>query len=129
MRALALAAILLAAAPGAATAGNGLPAGTYAASLSGKSPAFLNGAWRLTFAPGGRYTTEHPPGQVAARGRLVLSGGTVTFGKETGPVACTTAGRYRWTYAAGRLRFAAISDPCGGREIVLTARPFRLVGG
>jgi hypothetical protein len=125
VRALALAAALLAATASSAAAGNGLPAGTFAATLSGKSPAFLNGAWRLTFSPGGRYTTEHPPDEVVARGRAMVSGGTVTFGKESGSVACSTAGRYRWTYAGGRLRFVAISDACGGREIVLTAKPFR----
>jgi hypothetical protein len=112
-----------------ATAGNGFPAATFTATVSGKSPRFLNGAWRLTFAPGGRYTTEHPPDEVVARGRLAVSAGTVTFGKETGSVACSTAGRYRWSYAGGLLRFTAVSDACGGREIVLTAKPFRLVAG
>ena len=110
---------------GTATAGGGFPAATFTATLSGKSPRFLNGPWRLTFAPGGRYTTEHPAGEVVARGRVTVSGGTVTFGKETGPVACSTAGRYRWTYAGGRLRLVAISDACGGREIVLAAKPWK----
>jgi hypothetical protein len=114
---------------GAASAGGGFPAATFTATVSGKSPRFLNGGWRLTFAPGGRYTTEHPPNDVVARGRVAVSGGTVTFGRETGSVACSTAGRYRWTYAGGVLRFTAVSDACGGREIVLTARPFRLVAG
>jgi hypothetical protein len=118
---VAIAALVLAA---TATAGGGFPAGTFTASLSGKSPRFLNGAWRLTFAPGGRYATEHPPGEVVARGRIAVSGKTVTFGKETGSVACSAAGRYRWTYAGGLLRLVAISDTCGGREIVLTAKPW-----
>jgi hypothetical protein len=129
VRALALAAVLLATTAGAAPAASGFPAGTFTASLSGKSPRFLNGAWRLTFSPGGRYATEHPPGDLVARGRLVVSGGTVTFGKETGSVACSTSGRYRWSYAGGLLRFTAVSDACGGREIVLTAKPFRLAAG
>jgi hypothetical protein len=123
---LAVAALALA---GPASAGNGFPAATFTAAVSGKSPRFLNGPWRLTFAPGGRYTTEHPLNDVVARGRIAVSGGTVTFGRETGSVACATAGRYRWSYADGLLRFTALSDPCGGREIVLTAKPFRLVAG
>src|SRR5262249_24394704 len=70
-----------------AAAGGGFPAATFTATVSGKSPRFLNGPWRLTFAPGGRYTTEHPPDEVVARGRIAVSGGTVTFGRETGSVA------------------------------------------
>ena len=124
--AVALAALALAAPAGAA---GGFPAATFTATVSGKSPRFLNGPWRLTFAPGGRYTTEHPLNEVVARGRIAVSGGTVTFGTETGSVACSTAGRYRWSYGAGLLRFTAVSDACGGREIVLTAKPFRLVAG
>jgi hypothetical protein len=124
--AVAFAALALAA---TASAGGGFPAATFTATVAGKSPRFLNGPWRLTFASGGRYTTEHPPNDVVARGRIAVSGGTVTFGKETGSVACSSPGRYRWTYSGGLLRLSAVSDACGGREIVLTARPFRLVTG
>jgi hypothetical protein len=116
VRALALAAAL--------AVGGGFPAGTFVATVAGKSPRFLNGPWRLTFAAGGRYTSEHPPNEVVARGRLATSGGTVTFGKETGSVACSTAGRYRWRFDGRRLRFTAIADACGGRAIVLTGQPF-----
>jgi len=125
----ALAAVVLAFAAQGAAAGGGFPQATFVATVSGKSPLFLNGPWRLSFLPGGRYTTEHPPNEIVARGRVVVSGATATFGKETGSVACSTVGRYHWTYKSGRLRFAAISDACGGREIVLTAKPFKLVAG
>ena len=102
MRLATLAAVLLAAAGAAtATAGGGFPSGSFTASLSGKSPAFLNGVWKLTFLPGGKYTTSHPANAVVARGKVAVSGGTVTFGKETGPLACTTSGKYRWTYKGG----------------------------
>ena len=114
---------------GAAADGSGFPSHTFTATVAGKSPRFLNGAWRLTFSPGGRYTTEHPLNEVVARGRIAVSGGTVAFGKEAGLLACSTPGRYRWTYAAGLLRFTAVSDACGGRQTVLTAKPFRLVAG
>jgi len=129
MRVVALATVVLAFAVSPAAAGGGFPQATFVATLSGKSPAFLNGAWRLMFLPGGRYTTEHPLNQFVARGRIAVSGATVTFGKETGSVACSTVGRYRWTYRGSLLRFAAIADACGGREIVLTAKPFKLVAG
>jgi hypothetical protein len=122
------AALALAAAPGTA-AGGGFPHATFAATVSGASPRFLDGPWRISFLAGGRYTTEHPLNEPVARGRIAVSGGTVTFGRETGPVACSTAGRYRWRYDGTRLRFAAIADACGGRETVLTSRPFRLVAG
>jgi hypothetical protein len=126
MRLVAIAAAsLVLVAPAAAA----FPHATFTATLAGKSPRFLNGSWRLTFLEGGRYTTEHPLNDVAARGRIAVSGTTVTFGRETGPLACTTAGRYRWSYSDGHLRFTAIADKCGGREIVLTAKPFRLVAG
>jgi hypothetical protein len=121
--------VLAATAAAAATAGSGFPPHTFTATVSGKSPRFLNGAWRLTFSAGGRYTTEHPLNQVVARGRIAVAGGTVVFGKETGALACSTPGRYRWAYAGDVLRFTAVSDACGGRQIVLTAKPFRLVAG
>jgi len=114
---------------GTAAAGAGFPQATFVATLSGKSPRFLNGPWRLSFFPGGRYTTEHLLNEFVARGRIAVSGRTVAFGRETGSVACRTVGRYHWAYWSGLLRFSAISDACGGREIVLTAKPFRLVAG
>ena len=129
MRAAALAAGVLALAVGPAAAGERFPQATFVATLSGKSPRFLNGPWRLSFFQGGRYTTEHPLNEFVARGRIVVSGRTVAFGRETGSVACKTVGRYHWAYRSGLLRFSAISDACGGREIVLTAKPFRLVAG
>jgi hypothetical protein len=127
---LALAAALLAAAAGsaAAAAGGGFPHGSFTASLAGKSPAFLNGGWKLTFQPSGAYATAHPPNEVVARGKVAVSGGTVTFGKETGPLACTVPGRYRWSVSGGSLRFTKIADACGGRAIVLTAKPFAPAG-
>ena len=114
---------------GTAAAGAGFPQATFLATLSGKSPRFLNGPWRLSFFQGGRYTTEHPLNEFVARGRIVVSGRTVAFGRETGSVACKTVGHYHWAYKGGLLRFSAISDACGGREIVLTAKPFKLVAG
>jgi hypothetical protein len=131
MRPIALAATIVAVGVGAAPApaAAAFPHATFTVTLAGKSPRFLNGAWRITFLESGRYTTEHPLNEIAARGRIALSGGTVTFGRETGSVACATAGRYRWSYRDNRLRFTAISDACGGRQIVLTAKPLRLVAG
>jgi hypothetical protein len=129
VRTLALASALAVVAGPATAAGGGFPRAIFTATVSGKSPLFLNGAWRLTFRADGRYTTEHPLGETVARGRLTTSGATVAFGKETGSVACATAGRYRWSYDGTRLRLAAIADPCGGREIVLTGQPFRRFAG
>jgi hypothetical protein len=108
-----------------AAVGSTFPQASFAVTLSGESPAFLNGPWRLSFRAGGSYTTEHPPKQVVARGRIAVSGGTVTFGRETGSLACATAGRYRWSYSGKLLRLTVIADACGGREIVLTAKPFK----
>ena len=129
MRALAAVACVLVLTVGTAAAGGGFPQATFVATLSGKSPRFLNGPWRLSFFQGGRYTTEHPLNELVARGRIIVSGRTVAFGRETGSVPCKTVGHYHWTYKGGLLRFSAISDACGGREIVLTAKPFRLVAG
>jgi hypothetical protein len=126
---MALIAGVLVLAVGTAAAGVRFPQATFVATLSGKSPRFLNEPWRLSFFQGGRYTTEHPLNELVARGRIVVSGKTVAFGRETGSVACKTVGHYHWTYKGGLLRFSAISDTCGGREIVLTAKPFKLVAG
>jgi hypothetical protein len=129
MRARAIATSVLALTMGTAAAGGGFPHARFEARLAGQSPRFLNGSWRLSFFPGGRYTSEHPLNEVVARGRIVVSGGTVTFGRETGSLACARAGHYHWKYKGGLLRFSAISDACGGREIVLTAKPFKLAAG
>ena len=129
MKAAAVIVIALLLLAAGAAAASPFPQGRFEVTLSGKSPAFLNGPWRLSFLAGGRYTTEHPLNEVVARGRIVVSGRTVTFGRETGSVACTTAGRYRWSYAGALLRLTVISDPCGGRETVLTAKPFERVSG
>ena len=129
MKLLALAAVMFAAASAASAAlGGAFPHGSFTASLAGQSPAFLNGGWKLTFQPGGAYTTAHPASEVVARGKVVVSGGTVTFGKETGSLGCSTAGRYRWTYSGGSLCFVKVADACGGRAIVLTAKPFKPAG-
>src|SRR5713101_7284308 len=55
---------------GTAAAGAGFPQATFLATLSGKSPRFLNGPWRLSFFQGGRYTTEHPLNEFVARDRI-----------------------------------------------------------
>jgi len=127
MRLVAIAAALLALTAGAASAA--FPHATFTATLAAKSPRFLNGPWRITFLESRRYTIEHPLNDFVARGRIAVAGSTVLFGRETGSLGCKTAGRYRWSYRDGRLRFTAISDACGGRQIVLTANPFRLVAG
>jgi hypothetical protein len=121
-----LAALIVAA---AAAGAGGFPRAAFTATLAGKSPAFLNGAWRITFLAGGGYTIEHPLNEVVVRGRLATSGGTATFGSERGALACPGRGRYRWTYANGRLRLSAIADSCGGRTTVLASKPLRLVAG
>jgi hypothetical protein len=110
---------------GGALAAGGFPVGSFQVAITHR-PAPLNGTWRLVLAKDRGYTILKN-GRAVVRGRLSVAGRVVTFGHETGPLRCTTSGRYRWTLTGGLLSFRSYADTCSGRRTVLTARPFRRI--
>jgi hypothetical protein len=117
---LALASAALAAAGIAAGAVHTLN-GTFTAKISGAPSPVLDGSWSLRFGPGARYTISKD-GTTAIVGRATYGKGTIAFGHETGPLACTGAqarGVYRWKVSGRTLRLTRRSDACTGRRLVL----------
>jgi hypothetical protein len=109
----ALAAVLVTAS--AALAG-GTIAGSYTAKIA--SPAQLKGTWVLAFAKGGSYAISDS-GQVVVRGKYTASGSSLTFGHESGPLACTVTGKYTWARTGKTLKLKRVKDTCPGRSLIL----------
>lgn len=110
----------------ATTAGAATPTlpGTYTTKISGKQPAAINGEWAISIGRGGDYVIlkriNKTQGKVEVRGKALLKPKhVVTFTKETGPLACKTTGKYRWTRDGTRLTFTRLHDTCTGRRVVL----------
>ena len=96
--------------------------GTYATTISGKQPAFLNGRWRVVLQPHGAYAIERD-GVRVVRGRGAVTATEIRFGHETGPAACPGPARYSWSLRGRSLRFTPIEDACAGRRAILTTHP------
>ncbi len=103
-------------------------AGVYLTTVSGKTPANLNGDWAIRIEPTGKYEIEKRVGnyaQLVVVGHGKISGSTITFQKETGLAACTgkqAVGRYGWSLKGNTLRFVRYSDKCVGRRILLAGK-------
>ncbi len=123
--ALAAGAALLAA--GAASASSSI-AGVYVTTVTGKTPANLNGDWAIRIEPTGKYEIEKRVGnyaQLVVVGHGKIAGSTITFRKETGLAACTgkqAVGRYGWSLKGTTLKFVRYSDKCVGRRILLAGK-------
>jgi hypothetical protein len=60
-------------------------------------------------------------------GRAIVTGGRVTVSDRSGPYACSAGERtgvYVFSVVGKRLTFKAIADPCVGRKLILTTKPF-----
>lgn len=109
----------------AATAGAATPTlpGTYTTKISGKQTP-LNGEWAISIGHNGDYVIlkriNKTQGKVEVRGKALLNPKhVVTFRKETGPLACKAAGKYRWARNGQQLTFVRLHDTCTGRRVVL----------
>jgi hypothetical protein len=104
-------------------------AGTYQTTIA-HDPALgghLNGTWTITFTKNGAYTVKED-GRVGERGKASITPNRITFGHETGFLACPTSGLYKWKLTGKRLKFSRIRDKsCPGRAGVL-AHHFTRVG-
>jgi len=94
--------------------------GRYATTIRGDKAlgGSLNGRWVVDFAKAGAYTITFK-GAIVVRGRSSSTRSTVSFGHESGPASCPTAGRYRFAVTGRRLRLTRIADTCPGRIGVL----------
>ena len=119
--------------PSAAASPAGLM-GTWTATLADtdlpaavpqESRAELTGAWVVAFHEGNHFVATHGGTQVV-QGSYQISGNQLTFATgETGPAACNQPATYNWQVNNGQLTFTTVGqDPCGGRAVVLTSRPF-----
>ena len=126
MRRLFLVAALLTLPPVALGSSVKVPfAGTYTASITGKRPAALDGVWTIAIAPSGRYGI-YKSGRKLVTGSVRSTGRRAVFVDQAGPAACPaaqTVGIYRWKRAGSRLTLTPLSEPCRGRQVVLSSRP------
>jgi hypothetical protein len=108
-----------------------VPVALAASSLSGKwtttitgSTQFggaLNGKWVIKFTPGAYHVSDN--GHAIVHGKNTITGNVITFKDATGPNACPTKGKYKFTLRGKTLTFKRIHDStsgnCIGRAIVL----------
>ncbi len=99
--------------------------GIYVTSVKGATPATLNGDWAIRIVQSGQYQIQKRVGTRGAllvTGHAAISGGKITFQKETGPAACkgkVAVGRYGWSLKGTTLTFTRYSDKCTGRRAIL----------
>jgi hypothetical protein len=97
-----------------------LSPGVYTTRITGATPSYLNGTWRIAFNSPGFTVSKN--GAAAIVGTVQIVGNKVTFRDRTGPLACSGAastGTYTWRLAGKRLTFTRVKDSCQGRPVVL----------
>ena len=101
-------------------------AGRYVATI--ESPTSLSGKWTLTIRRNGNYSVVHRGASaVRVAGQLRPQGRYLSFLNEHAPGrgGCgPRVGTYRWSLKGRTLRFARVTDHCGGRPVVLVSAPF-----
>lgn len=118
------ASVLVLAGPVAAAAGL---TGTYKTTISGQTPAALNGSWQVGWS-GGKETISHS-GAVVVSGHYAVAGNRITMSRESGPLACTGGtGVYSWSLRGKLLTLKVVKDGCAGRKLILTSHPLHKVG-
>lgn len=85
----------------------------------------ITGAWELQFHDGNHFVVMQNGKQVV-QGPYQISGNRITFSTgETGPYACNMPATYTWQTTNGQTTFTPVgNDPCRGRAVALTTRPF-----
>jgi hypothetical protein len=104
--------------------------GSFKTKISGQTPATLNATWIVSFKSSHKYAIARN-GAVVVRGRDTISGEKLTFGHETGPMACLgsqAAATYHWSLKGSKLTLKPVSETCSPRKIVLTTKPLTKIG-
>lgn len=117
-----------AAAPAAWRTGNyraTLASADFGADVPQDARAQMAGAWEIQFHEGNHFVGLQNGRQVV-QGSYRISGNQLTFtGGETGPLACNMPATYTWQTTNGQTTFTLVgNDPCRGRAVALTTRPF-----
>jgi hypothetical protein len=132
IRLIALVAVAALIGAGVATASRSI-AGIYTTTLKNNVPNNFRGDWAIRFTKSGQYQIAKRVGsnaQLLVTGHAKISGGKITFQKETGPAACKgsqAVGRYSWSSRGKTLTFTRYADTCVGRRTVLGGK-FTKVG-
>lgn len=86
----------------------------------------ITGLWILTFAPGKPVSVKHNSKELVSA-PATFSGGKMSLGADdTGPAKCGAAAVYSYSEKNGALTFKLDGvDACNGREVILTAHPFK----
>jgi hypothetical protein len=99
----------------------------YRTTISGATPALLNGTWTLAISNTAFNVTKG--GRVAVNGTVKIDGNRITFHDFSGPLACRGAqanGTYTWRLQGAALTLKANGDTCTGRRAILT-HPFHRI--
>jgi hypothetical protein len=83
------------------------------------------GTWGLAFHEGNHYVVSHN-GESVVQGAYQVNGDQVMFDAgDTGQYACHAPATYAWRRNDGQLTFTLVgADPCMGRTLALTTRPY-----
>lgn len=75
--------------------------------------------------PNGRFAVRKD-GQLQVEGDYELTLDQIVHRNETGPLACSGTGTYRWSVnpATNALTFGRLADDCDGRFRVMTRRAY-----
>ncbi|MGH9844632.1 MAG: hypothetical protein ACREEM_38420 [Blastocatellia bacterium] len=112
-----------------------LPPGVYTTTLTAKDlpsdfpmpPEYLIGKWEITFTKDNRCRVIKD-GEFGAEGGYTSMAEQLVIEEGKGPLSCAPApggkiGTYKWKLEGNKLTLTAVEDKCGGRRVVLTARP------
>jgi hypothetical protein len=124
MKRLAVVTVLLLAAVlalSAVASASGTLSGSYRTRIGAKPlGGQLEGTWTIKFSHGNYKVSLGS--RTAVKGKYTISGSTVRLGQETGPLACSSTGTYRYRISGSTLKFTRVSDgssACAGRAAVL----------
>jgi hypothetical protein len=107
-----------------------LAAADFPAGVPESARAQMAGTWEIQFHQGNHYVGMQNGRQVV-EGPYRISGNQLMFSTgESGPGACNMPATYTWETTNGQTRFMPVGDdPCRGRAIALTTRPFTFSPG
>ena len=139
LTALAVTALVLALSPISARADSSVfPTGIYTTTITAEDvakyglpspyPEILIGDWEITFGADGMMEVANLSTGQSGQGTYTTNPAVLTFGKDTGELACPRPGDavYKWSANGNTLTLTATSDRsdrCWGRYIVNTSHP------
>jgi hypothetical protein len=132
MKRLAIATALIAAlAMSAVALASSTLSGTFKTTITGSGAntlhGTLDGTWKISFKNGTYKVTDN--GHAAVNGHYKLKGSTISLTDKAGPAKCSGTGKYKFQLKGKTLKFTTISEPCAGRQGVLTHKLTKITSG